>query len=73
MTHQKRDEENPRRETPSQAEGERDTVNAALNPADSDRPEQDLVRRTPSQAEGSEEMVDEILEERKGGTNPGPD
>ncbi|MDQ4075052.1 MAG: hypothetical protein M3220_02260 [Chloroflexota bacterium] len=52
------------RETPSQAEGEEDMVEAQLKPGVKDKPDHDLFRTTPSQAEGSREVVDEMLEEQ---------
>ncbi len=62
MSHHDEDQENLTRQTPSQAEGEEDTVEAELH-GTPDEPDNDLVVETPSQAEGSRETVDEMLDE----------
>lgn len=58
-------DDNLMRETPSQAEGEEDTITAQLDPSKPDKPDHDLFRETPSQAEGSREVVNEMLDDAK--------
>lgn len=53
------------RKTPSQAEGERDDVRAALDPSYHDAPDDNPPMTTPSKAEGTRETVNEALDEQE--------